>query len=344
MKVDEQIRQLPKAEIHVHVEGTMTPSMAKHIATRNGVAIDPSLFDPDGINYNYKNFLDLVTVVYQAVADAMRTRADYAEVTYDYLRRCAQDNTLYVELIACPGQCARTGISYKDMIDGIADGIDRAQKEFDIESRINITFERHRPGVESEKDADLILSYPHPYVVGLDIAGGEKSGDLGQFAAPFQRVMNNFPRPLGSRLHAGEGAGPENMRDAITLFAPTRIGHGVRAMEDEGIIDIIKKKGIVLEVCPTSNILLMPQYGGDIKKHPLRELFEKGVKVTLNSDDPGMFGDCTLTGEYQIAHDEFGFSLPELLQVTRTTIESSYADRETRKRLLKVVDDYKITP
>jgi adenosine deaminase len=265
----------------------------------------------------------------------MRTKADYETVTYDYLTRCAAENTLYVEMIGCPGQCHRAGISYKDMVDGMAAGIDRARADHGIEGRINMTFERHRPGVEAAKDADLILSYPHPYIVGLDVAGGEKTGDIPQFAYLFERVRKAFGRPLGVRLHAGEGADPSiNIRDALALGV-TRIGHGVSVVENAELMKEVIKRGIVLEVCPTSNILLMPQYGGDFRNHPLRRLYDAGVKVTINSDDPGLFGaECSIGGEYAIAAREFGFTEDELTGITRTAIEVAYIDDALRGKLL----------
>lgn len=326
---------IPKAELHVHIEGTMLPAAARDLAERNGIQLDRSLFTPDGEAYQYKNFIDLVTHVYQAVASCMRTKADYETVTYDYLSRCAAENTLYVEMIGWPGQCHRTGIRYRDMVDGMAAGIDRARADTGIEGRINMTFERHRPGAEAAKDADLILSYLHPYVVGLDVAGGEKAGDIPQFAYLYERVRKAFGRPLGVRLHAGEGAEPGvNIRDALALGV-TRIGHGVRVVEDAGLLKEIIARGIVLEVCPTSNVLLMPQYGGDFRNHPLRRLYDAGVKVTINSDDPGLFGAvCSIGGEYEIAARAFGFTENELAGVTRTALEAAYIDDALRSRLL----------
>lgn len=331
---------IPKAELHVHIEGTLLPAAARELAERNGIKLDRNLFTPDGDAYQYKNFIELVTKVYQAVASCMRTKADYETVTYDYLSRCAAENTLYVEMIGCPGQCHRTGLLYRDMVDGMAAGIDRARADHGIEGRINMTFERHRSGVEASKDADMILSYPHSYVVGLDIAGGEKAGDIPQFAWLFERVRKAFGRPLGVRLHAGEGADPSvNIRDALALGV-TRIGHGVRVVEDAALMKEVIKRGIVLEVCPTSNIMIMPQYGGDFRNHPLRRLYDAGVKVTINSDDPGLFGaGCSIGSEYAIAMREFGFTEDELTGVTRTAIEAAYVDDALRRRLLEKCEE-----
>lgn len=333
---------ISKAELHVHIEGTLRPAMAQALAARNGVTLDPSLFDDEG-GYRYRDFLDLVTHTYQAVAECMRTARDYEDIVFNYLSAGAAEGVIYTELIACPGQCARTGISYRDMVDGIAAGIDRARSAAGIEARINMAFERHRPGAEAEKDAALILSYPHSYVVGLDIAGGEHEGDFTSFTDLWQRVREEFShrtgRTLGVRMHAGEAAGPANVWAALEMGA-TRIGHGVRSIEDPALIDELVRRGTVLEICPTSNIMLIPAYGGDYARHPLRRLYEAGVKVTINSDDPGLFGSaCTIGGEYRIAAEKFGFTPGELRDLTRNSIESAFLDRATRLALLE-----KITP
>lgn len=324
------IDKLPKAELHVHIEGTVTPELARRMAAGHGIALPGDIFAPDGQSYRWKDFIDLVTRVYQAMAQCIRTQEDFETVVYDYLCRCADEGAIYVEMIACPGQCHLVGIPYKTMIDGIAAGIDRARKDRGIEARINVTFERHRPGAEAEKDAAMILSYPHPYIVGLDIAGGEREGDIAQFRPVFERIRKEFGRPPGIRMHAGEWIGPRNVWDALE-YGVTRIGHGVRCIDDPALVKELARRGTVLEVCPSSNILagIYRNFG----EHPLRRLYDAGVKITLNSDDPGLFG-CTVGGEYRVAHDHFGFTPAELEGITRTAIEAAYVDDALRTALL----------
>ena len=331
---DNVTRDIPKAELHVHVEGTIRPDIARQLAKKNNVTLPDDIFTADGQSYQWSGFIDLVTRVYQAMAQCVRTRDDFAVGTEDYLKRCADEGAVYVELIACCGQTHLAGISYKDMMDGIADGIDAARTKYNIESRINVTFERHRPGAEATSDADMILSYPHPYVVGLDIAGGEMAGDIPQFESEYNRVIQNFGRPLGVRLHAAENVGPQNGWDALALN-PTRLGHGVRIIEDAALVDEIVKRGIALEVCPTSNVLagVYP----DFAAHPLKQLMDRGVRVSLNSDDPGLFGN-SIGVEYSIAHDEFGLTKDQLVQITCDAINDSYADDGLKKKLLARVD------
>ena len=334
--MDSKIRPLPKAELHVHIEGTVTPEMARKKAASHGMVLPDDIFSEDGKRFAWADFLDCVTRVYDAVASTIRTKQDFTDITYDYLKRCAQENAIYVEVIASPDHCERLGLSYKDMIDGMVDGIDKANKETGIEARINTTLVRHLPMSDVKKSADTIISYPHPYIVGLNLAGGEKEGDIPQFAPIIEEIRKKVPSIVGFGPHASEAAGPKNILDAINLN-PTRIGHGVRAIEDPKAIKAVIDNNIVLEVCIDSNRLagIYPDY----KSHPLRDLINQGVRVTLNSDDPGLFGNSIGT-EYQIAKDHFGLNENQLLQITRTAIEAAYVDAGVKQRLMKKVNDY----
>jgi adenosine deaminase len=332
MRIDEQVMSIPKAELHVHIEGTVRPEVARAIARKNGITIDPGIFSEDGTSYRWKDFIDLVTRVYQEMARCLKTADDYETITYDYLTRCAAEGSIYEEPSGYPGQCLVSGIDYKEMVDGIARGIDRARADAGIEARITMSFERHRPGAEAERDADLILSYPHPYIVGLDIAGGEREGDLAAFEGIYKRVLREFGRPLGVRAHAAENIGPVNGWDALSRLPINRIGHGVRSVEDPDLIQEIIRRSVVLEVCPTSNVVAAARYKS-YAEHPLRQLYKAGVKLCLNSDDPGLFGN-SIGMEYQIAKDHFGFTEDELRGITRTAIEASFVAPEIKEKLL----------
>lgn len=339
------IHTLPKVELHVHIEGTVTPAKCLELAARNNVALDPALFNADKSDYQYSDFLDSVTRVYFGIASTLKNGADYEDITYDYLKRSAAENVIYAELIACPAQCVRSDISYKEMIDGMVQGIDRARADFGIESRINSTFERDMflsdadVSAKAERDADMILSYPHPYVVGLDIAGGEKANDMEPFRAAYERTLRDFGRPLGVRMHAAENAGPENAREAMS-FGVTRIGHGIRSILDPDVIKQLRRKNIMLEVCPTSNVLALQDFCPTYEDHPLRDLFNAGIKIGLNSDDPGLFR-TTIGREYQIAHDRFGFSAEELLNISRDSAVASFAPWDVRQQLRQKIEAFR---
>lgn len=325
---------IPKAELHVHIEGTITPDVARRKAKEQGLTLDPSIFSADGMRFVWRDFADCVTRVYNEAASVIRSAQDYEDITYDYLARSAAENCLYAELIISPEHARQAGISYRGMVDAMGRAIDRARDDTGIEARMNATLVRHVPVEDLRKDVQAIIDYQHPYVTGLDLAGAEQAGDLAKFLPLFKQIKDATGGKMGWRVHAAEAAGPENAREALATGV-LRIGHGVRAIEDKAVLADIVKKGTVLEICPTSNILagIYPSFAA----HPLRRLFDAGARVTINSDDPGLFG-TTIGREYQIAHDEFGFSTAELRQITRTALEAAFIEEPVRKTLLQKLD------
>lgn len=330
----DEVRKIPKAEIHVHIEGTITPAMALKKAAEQGITLDPTIFDAQG-NFTWRDFADCVTRVYDEVASVVRTAQDYEDITHDYLTRCAAEGSIYEELIISPNHAAGAGISYKDMVDAMARAIDRARAETGIEARMNATLVRHMSDADLWQAAQEIIDYRHPYVTGLDLAGAEKAGDIPRHRPIFKYIKDATNAELGWRLHAGEGAGPVNGWDALGIKA-RRLGHGVRIVEDAALLDEVVRRRVVLEVCPTSNVLagIFDSYAA----HPLKTLVDAGVRVTLNSDDPGLF-NCSIGSEYQVARDHFKLSDAALAQITRTAIEAAHVDEGTRARLLKKVDE-----
>lgn len=333
IKLSDEVRKIPKAEIHVHIEGTVTPDMARRKAAENNIVLPDDLFNEDGSDYAYKDFVDIVTRVYDHVASTIRSEKDYEDITYDYLRRNAEEGCIYTELIVSSDHADMVGLGYQGMLAGITRGIDRARRDFDIECRINSAMVRHFPMDQVAEVAETIVRHPHKYVTGIDLAGAEQAGDVLKFKPLFDKIAQGSA--LGVRLHVAENAGPVNGWDALRLN-PTRFGHGVRSIEDPALIAELVKRKIVLEVCPTSNVLagIYPDYAA----HPLRKLMQQGVRVTLNSDDPGLF-NCSIGSEYQVAKDHFGLSDRELVQITRTAIEAAYVDEKTRAKLLAKLDE-----
>ena len=321
---------IPKAELHVHLEGTAPPHLVRRIAERNGLRVPDGVFAaPD--RFAWRDFLDFLQT-YDMAASVIRSAEDYRDVTYEYLSACAADGAIYVELIASPDHAALVGLSDAEHLEGIAAGIDAARAEHGIEARILLTCIRNF-GVESAvRIASHAAERPHPYVVGFQMAGDEAGYPPGPFAEAYAIAA---AAGLGCSVHAGEWAGAESVRAALDLPV-TRIGHGVRAIEDPALVAELAERGIVLECCPTSNVVLgvFESY----EAHPLPALRDAGVRVTLASDDPPYFG-ASVGGEYAVAHDRFGWDEAELIDVTRTAIEASFAEPELRAALLRRVDD-----
>jgi adenosine deaminase len=319
---------LPKAELHVHLEGTAPPELTRRIARRNNLEIPPGTIGVDG-HYLWDDFLHFLRV-YDQAASVIRSAQDYRDITFEYLSGCAHEGAIYVELTASPDHAALAGLPYPDQIDGIAQGIDDARAASGIASRVIVTAVRNFGTERAEAVARTAAEHPHPYVTGFGLAGDEAGFPPAPFARAFEIARD---AGLGLTVHAGEWAGPESVRGAMQLPV-TRIGHGVRAIEEPELIAELAARGLVLECCPTSNVALglYPDYAS----HPFPALREAGVKVTLGSDDPPYWA-ASIGGEYGVAHDEFGIGEADLRHITRTAIEAAFVDATSRQHLLTKV-------
>ena len=317
---------VPLAELHVHLEATATPDLVRRLAARNGVTIPPGTIDGD--RYIWRDFLDFLETFDRAVT-VIKTAEDYRDITYEYLRACAAEGAVYVEVTISPDHADRVGIPYAEMLAGVAQGIDDARAADSIESRAIVTAVRNFGTERVEWVARTAAAHPHPYVTGFGLAGDEANYPPGQFGRAFEIAHD---AGLGITCHAGEWAGPESVRGALALPVPvTRLGHGVRAIEDPELVRELVERAVVLEVCPTSNVVLgaYPDYAA----HPFPVLRDAGVRVTLGSDDPP-YWNATVGGEYAVARSAWGLDDDALREVTRTAIEGAFVPDDLRTSLL----------
>jgi len=319
---------IPKAELHVHLEGTAPPHLIRRLAERNGVPVPEGLFDTSE-RFAYTDFLDFLRT-YDRAASVIRTGADYRDITYEYLARCARDGAIYVELTASPDHAALVGLSDAEHLEGIAAGIDDARRDFGIEGRILISAVRNFGVEQALRVARHAAERPHDYVVGFSMAGDEENFPAGDYAEVFGTAA---AAGLGCTVHAGEWAGAGSVRAALELPI-TRIAHGVRAIEDPGLVEELADRGIVLECCPTSNVVL--GVFRSFEEHPLPRLVDAGVRVTLGSDDPPYFG-ASIGGEYAVCQERFGFDDRRLAAITQTAIEAAFCEQSLKQNLIQAV-------
>ena len=322
-------QSLLKAELHSHVEGTVTPDMARKLFSRHNMPTPDGLFNPDG-SYVWVDFLTFVTKTYDAVAAAVKTQQDYYDITFDYLSRLAAQNTIYSELIITPALIQHlNGLPAKDILDGMTQAIDDARDKFDIETRMIATFVRHLDLEASEKEIQYFEKNPHKYVTGFGIAGAEVEDDIFKFAPLFERAHNIG---LGISAHASEACGAASVKNLLEAVPyARRIGHGVRIIEDMDVVKQVADKEILLEICPTSNLRLgiYPDYAS----HPLKKLMDLGVKTCLNSDDATFFG-TSLGNEYEVTHKEIGLSKDALNQATKNALQGAFVESVVKEKLL----------
>jgi len=321
------IPAVPKAELHVHLEGTAKPELVRRIAARNGLALPPGLFADDE-TFAWRDFLDFLNT-YDLAASVIRTAQDYRDIVFAYLSDCAAEGAIYVELISSPDHARAVGLTEEEHRAGLFQGIDDARAAHGIEGRILVVAIRNFGPEAAERTAAEAAALAHPYVVGFNMAGDEAGYPPPPFTRAFEIARD---AGLGCTVHAGEHAGPESIEQALALPGVTRISHGVRAIEDPELVRRLADAGIVLEVCPTSNVALGVY--ATYAAHPFAALREAGVAVTLGSDDPPYFG-ATIGGEYRVAAEHFGLDDAALLDVTRTALTASFAEPRLRDRLLE---------
>lgn len=340
---------LPKVTLHEHIEGTVTPEMAAKLAQRHHVTLPDDFVMKEG-QYDKKDFpngryaydeSDFWAFIntYDSVADMMRTPQDYYDVTKDYLSKNAAEGGIYAELILSPAHMAmevnpKTGKSelsapkYHAMMEAISRAAAEVKDETGLETRFIATGVRNMGAENVKQVAEFIRDNPHPLVTGFGIAGNERAGEFDDFADALAIAKG---AGLKLALHAGEIRGPESIKDAVRLGA-SRIGHGVSAPQDPAVMKDLAEKNVMVEVCPTSNRILVTELKGDLDNHPARKLYDAGIRISLNPDDAGIFG--THTGkEHRISAEKFGFTKAEMLDITLCAIENSFADVKTRKQI-----------
>lgn len=318
-----------KAEIHCHIEGAASPKLVKSQARKYNVDVSNIIRDDAFVWSDFSAFLNC----YDGAAALFKTTEDYALLAETYLLELAAQDCIYSELFISTDHAIAVGISPEDYIAGLAAGIERAKEKTGIEARMIATGLRHGGPESIERAARYISNNPHPLITGFGMGGDERMHHPKELAKGFNIARD---AGLGITTHAGEFGGADSVRDSLDYIQPSRIGHGVRAIEDKALVERLVEERIVLEICPASNIALGVYK--DFDAHPFNALQNAGVAVTLNSDDPPHF-HTSLAREYEIGATAFGLSIDELTGITRTAIQAAFVDEPTRAKLLVKLDN-----
>ena len=304
--MDDFLRALPKAELHLHLEGSIEPETLHELDPSTAIEEFRSL-------YRYANF-DAFLQAFGAIGKRLRTPEDYALITRRLLERLEAQNVRYAEIIVAAGVVLWKGQSFAPIYEAIRD----AARDSAVEVHWILDAVRQFGPEHVRAVAELAAERVNDGVIAFGIGGSEERGPAAWFGDAFA-----FAKRAGLRLtaHAGESMGPESIRAALDLGAE-RIGHGIAAAQDGDLMRELRERDIPLEVCITSN--LVTGVVRRIEDHPVRRLFDAGVPVTLNTDDPAMFG-CTLTGEYALAARVFGFSEAELRTIAADGFRYAFA-------------------
>ncbi|MCW8449877.1 adenosine deaminase [Legionella quinlivanii] len=320
---------IKQAELHVHLEGTISPQLALKLAKRNRIDLPPALFAADGQSYQYKDFLDFLKA-YDSVAAVIKKPMDYYDITFDYLKERADAGGIYVEFMYSPDHAEMSsGIPSCEHLAAIQQAIDDAEARHQIIGRIIVTAVRHFGEDSAIKVAKQAIREKAPCITGFGLGGDEINFPPKLFTKAYQIAAEGG---LECTVHAGEFASAEGMMEAMDYLPVKRIGHGVRAIESPETMARLKDKEIALEVCPGSNVAL--GLFQNLESHPLPQLLAAGIRISLNSDDPPFFR-TNLANEYIQAQKIYGFSDQQMLNFTRMAIEDAFVDEQTRKELLQ---------
>ncbi len=332
MSLDAYIAGLPKAELHLHIEGSLEPELMFELARRNGVAIPFDSVEAVRAAYDFSNLQDFLDIYY-AGANVLLTRQDFEDLAFAYFKRVAADNVRHAEIFFDPQTHTDRGVPFGVVVEGLIAGMERARAEFGITSGLILCFLRHL----SEEEAFATLAMAEPYLhhfigVGLD------SSEVGHPPSKFQRVFARA-RELGLKLcaHAGEEGPPEYVREALDLLDIDRMDHGNRSMEDEALVARLVTERMTLTVCPLSNLKLCVVK--NLRDHPVPQMLRRGLHVTLNSDDPAYFGGY-VNDNYVALAKAVGLTREQLTQIAINSFEGSFLPEDEKARHIAAVKAY----
>ncbi|GAB5458730.1 MAG: adenosine deaminase [Henriciella sp.] len=324
------IDALPKAELHLHLEGSLEPEQMMKFAERNAVTLPFKTLEEVKAAYNFSNLQDFLDIYYQGMS-VLQTEADFHDLTDAYLQRCADDNVRHVEVFFDPQGHTDRGLSFSVPINGILSALDAAKDKYGITYKLIMCFLRHL----SEEAAFETLAQAEPYLdrihgVGLD------SSELGHPPSKFERVFK-AAREKGLKLvaHAGEEGPPDYVYEALDLLKIDRIDHGNRLLEDETLVDRVRAAGLTLTVCPLSNLSLCVV--DDLKDHPMKRMLELGLNATINSDDPAYFGGY-INQNYRETAKAVGLTREDIITLVRNSFTGSFLSEAEQAPHLAEID------
>jgi adenosine deaminase len=328
----EYVRGLPKAELHVHIEGTLEPEMAFQLAKKHGIALPYATVEELRAAYRFadlQSFLDL----YYAGADVLRDVEDFHALTQAYLRKAHEQGVVHVEIFFDPQTHTARGVALATVLDGLRRAFSEAQRESGITCRLILCFLRHLSADEAMRTLEEALPYKDAIAaVGLD------SSELGHPPSKFAGVFARARREgLWAVAHAGEEGPPSYIYEALDILKVRRIDHGVRCEEAPELLGRLARERTPLTVCPLSNVKLNVFKG--IENHNLKRLLDHGVCVTVNSDDPAYFGGYVVEN-YLAVQRGLGLSRTDLVVLARNSIEASFLADPAKRRWFAAIDAY----
>jgi len=324
------VQDLPKAELHIHIEGSLEPEMMFELARRNGVDLPYPDVATIRAAYQFDCLQDFLDLYYQGMS-VLLTQQDFHDLTWAYLQRCRDDNVVHTEIFFDPQGHTERGVAFDTVFEGIWSALRRGEQELGISSRVIMCFLRHLD--EAAALSTLAQAEPfHDRIAGVGLDSSELGHPPNKFLAVFKRAGDvGFKRVA----HAGEEGPPEYVYEALDALQVDRIDHGNRSLEDSELVGRLVEEQMPLTVCPLSNLRLAVV--DDMHDHPIRRMLDLGLKATVNSDDPAYFGGY-VNDNFNALVDAAGLTRDEILLLVRNSFEASFLDPDSIRRHLDAVD------
>ena len=326
------LRGLPKAELHLHIEGTLEPEMAFQLAAKHGVVLPYASVDAMRQAYQFTNlqsFLD----IYYAGADLLRDEADFHALTAAYLRKAHEQGVVHVEIFFDPQTHTQRGVAFASVVGGIRRALLEAERDWGITHRLILCFLRHLSAEEAMRTLEEALAY-RDIITAVGLDSSESGHPPAKFAAVFERARS---AGLLTVAHAGEEGPAHYISEALDILQVRRIDHGVRCEEDPELVRRLVRERVPLTVCPLSNVKL--QVFDRIESHNLKRLLDLGLCVTVNSDDPAYFGGYLLEN-YLAVQEALALTREQLALLARNSIEASFLEPGAKRRWQEAIDAY----
>ncbi|WP_051476757.1 adenosine deaminase [Arthrobacter sp. Br18] len=322
--------QLPAVELHLHIEGTLEPELIFELAARNGMALPYASIDELREQYEFQDLQSFLDLYYSNMA-VLRTEQDFADMTRAYLARAATAGVRHVEIMMDPQAHTSRGVPLKVCLDGIASALTDSEDEFGISSGLIAAFLRDQPVADALAVLEELLAMQAP-IIGIGLDSAEAGNPPGDFVALYDRARR---ANLKCIAHAGEEGPPEYIRQALDLLRVDRIDHGIRCLEDEELVQRLVDEQVPLTVCPLSNVRLRAV--DTLAGHPLPQLLERGLNVSVHSDDPAYFGGYIDENLSQV-RTTFGFTAGQMALLAANGARSAFVSDARRRELLSDID------
>ena len=329
---DAFIRAIPKAELHIHIEGSLEPEMMFEIAARNGVRLRYASVDEAREAYDFADLQSFLDLYYEGMGILLYER-DFYDLTLAYLEKAASQGVRHAEIFFDPQAHTGRGIAFETAITGIRRALLDGERRLDVSSRLILCFLRHLSAEEAMRTLHEAFPYKD-WIVGVGLDSSEVGHPPEDFKAVFEEAARHGFRRVA---HAGEEGPPEYIRQALDSLGAERIDHGVRCTEDPQLVQRLKEERVPLTVCPLSNVRL--RVFPSLREHPLKRMLDEGLCVTVNSDDPAYFGGY-VAENYLAARDGTGFARDDLLEVARNSFRASFLDENEKQRSLDELEAY----